>query len=1197
MFIFFPAAAQQYTRGIGIYPGDPAENFSPSFKTDSIHYRNLALFRPAYQSSAYDYNLTAQLITDGIIDNQLPGWIVVTTSNGDTLKRDGREHVLDHHASSQQTFKGTSAWLQVEMAGNYDIPYIDSLDLSGSVIIDTLQQPKHWEIIINGSNDGTNWEAVSKVSGDSLPGEDAMTVMAKRFSIDLSKMPSQQLAFFRRFAPPNRRLINYNFKLDKSIQYKYYRLSVNNPIAESWTIGDLEMFDNGRTAPIGGPYNFSSAWKSAGSGEEWVHVDLGAICSFNDVKLHWIKAAAAGSLQISDDVTNWKDIATLSENNNTDIKLNATTKARYVRVLMTKPVSANDGYILSEMEVMGKGGPVPVAHAQAMLKKDGRMDLAGGTWKLQRASLANEDGKTLSASTFNDNNWLIASVPGTTLTSYYNDGAIADPNFGENQFTVSDSYFYSDFWYRNTFTAPASYKGKKMFLNFDGINWKAEVYLNGHDLGDINGAFIRGKFDVSDVLIPGGQNVLAVKIIKNQTPGFPTEQNRVSTDANGGELGGDNPTFHASIGWDWIPTIRGRNTGIWNDVYLTESGSVTIEDPFVSSKLPLPDTTSANETVEVTFSNHDIKTVRGKLYGMIGNISFEQAVTLNASETKTITLDASTNPSLKLNHPKLWWPNGYGEQNLYDVHLSFIADNGNVSDTKSFKTGIREMSYTTVNNALRMYVNGKRFVPFGGNWGFSEDMVRYRAREYDVAVRYHKEMNFTMIRNWVGQIGDDEFYEACDKYGIMVWQDFWLANPSDGPDPYHSEMFIKNMEDFVKKIRNHPSIGIYVGRNEGNPPKEIQDAIDKDLPVLHPGIKYIPNSAFGTVSGGGPYGLTPLKSYFQNQRALTTLHSEMGMPDIVTYESFQKMMPQDSIWPQSSEWGLHDFTLEGAQRGENFNTAIEKSFGKVDDVKRWLSLAHWTEYQGYRAMFEANAKYRMGLLLWMSHPAWPSLVWQTYDYYFEPTAAYFGSKKACEPLHIQWNPLSDSIEVVNYAISNGDNLIASMQLINLDGTIKSKSEVTINCPEDSMAAVFPVSKPEGLDSTYFVRLQLKQGNNIISENSYLRGALPDSAGGFGDLKAIANLPEVKIQTDTKVSKTGSKWMLTTTLNNNTKYPAFNIRLKVIGDKSGNRILPVVYDDNYFTLLPGEKRVIKMELKDEDTRGEKPMVVTEGFNVE
>jgi Glycosyl hydrolase 2 galactose-binding domain-like/Exo-beta-D-glucosaminidase Ig-fold domain/NedA-like, galactose-binding domain/Glycosyl hydrolases family 2 len=1196
--VSYKTVAQQYNYGIGIYPGDPKENFAPDFKIDSTRYRNLASFRPVYQSSSYDYNLTAQLITDGIVDTTLPGWLIVSDNSDGILKRDGREHILDRHESSQQSLEGPNAWIQVEMAGNYDIPPVDSFSLSGTVIIDTSANPRHWEITINGSNDGTIWKQLGGVGGNGLAGEDALDNLAKRFHIDLSKIPSDRMAFIRRFAPANRRILHYSFKPDREVHYKYYRLNLDNGMAKNWTVSDLTMYDKGVEAPVGGPYHFTSAWKSAGSGREWVYVDLGARCTFDKIKLDWIRRAKQGSIQVSDDAVDWKDIAALkpTTGNHVEIKFYHKIKARYVRVLMIQVNSESDGYILSEMEVFGVGGPVPEAHRQKRISTDGIEELSGGGWKFQRASLVKADGELISRIGFRDNNWLIATVPSTTLVSYLNDGALADPNFGENQFLVSDSYFYSDFWYRDEFIVPASYKGKKTYLNFDGINWEAEVYLNGHDLGQIDGAFIRGKFDVSGILKPGGKNVIAVKIIKNDTPGFTTEQNRVSPDANGGELGADNPTFHASVGWDWIPTIRGRDCGIWNKVYISESGPVTITDPLVTSTLPLPDTSSASIRISLTLTNHSAESISGKLVGRFGNVMFRKPVALDAYSTQAITLDSSNNPVLKIDHPMLWWPNRYGNQNLYKVQLIFITADGKNSDEKTFETGIREMSYTEKDGALRIYVNGKRIVPFGGNWGFSEDMLRYRKREYDIAVRYHKEMNFTMIRNWVGQIGDEAFYNACDKYGIMVWQDLWLANPADGPDPIHPQMFIKNMVDYVKRIRNHPCIGIYVGRNEGNPPPVIQDTIAKELPSLAPGIRYIPNSAFGTVSGGGPYGLMPLKTYFENKRALTTLHSEMGMPDIVTYESFKRMMPRADIWPQSIDWGLHDFTLEGAQMGANFNKAIDDAFGKIDSLREWLSVAHWVEYQGYRAMFEAEAQYRMGLLLWMSHPAWPSLTWQTYDYYLEPTAAYFASKRACEPIHILWNPASDNVDVVNYAVANGNNLSVSAQVTSFDGRILSAKEASLNCPEDSTVSLFPIIKPEGYDSVYFVKLELKKDNRIISRNLYLRGASQDAKGGFGDLRPILNLPQIKLSVTTKVIRKGDQWALTSNVKNATKYPAFNLRLKVVGAKDRKRILPVIYSDNYITLLPGEQRTINMQLQNADTRGEKPEVIIEGLNV-
>ena len=1168
----FSLRAQQYNRGIGVYPGDPKEDFSPSMKIDNRTYRNLALHRPAYQSSGYDFNLTSQLITDGIIESKLPGWIVVTTSTEGPVKRNEREWIMDRNPMTRLTLGASKAWLQVKMAGNYTIPEVDSFDISGTLLVDSLQA-KHWEIIVSGSDDSVIWNKLGMADGDGLPG-DTLT------------------GFLRRVWPQNMRIFNYPIKLGTAVRYKFYRLDVNSPNAESWNIGEFGMCRNEKRVIIGGPYDFTSAWKSAGSGEEWVYVDLGAKCSFNRIALYWIRRAAEGSIQVSDDAVSWKDVVPLpnSSEDTDNIKLNKQVKGRYVRVLMTKPASS-DGYILSELQVFGVGGPIPVAHRQAPATKDNRIDLAGGTWKIQRQSLVNAGGETLSKAGFDDKDWLVATVPATALVSYLNAGALPDPNFGENQFLISDSYFYSDFWYRDVFTVPASYRGKQMFLNFDGINWKAEVYLNGRKLGLIEGAFTRAHFNVTGILIPG-EDVLAVRIIKNDSPGFVKEQTKFSHDANGGEIGADNPTFHASVGWDWMPTIRGRNIGIWSDVYLSATGSVTIEDPFVSTDIPLPDTTSADVNVEVTLRNHAAENIKGILRGKFDDVAFEQPVTLDASAAKTIRLNPSTNPSLRLKDPRLWWPNGYGEQNLYDVQLNFVTSDGRESDSKSFKTGIRKMTYSEDGGALKIWVNGKRFVAKGGNWGFPESMLRYRGREYDIAVRYHKEMNFTMIRNWVGQTGDDAFYEACDKYGIMVWQDFWLANPFDGPNPNNDKMFMQNVDDFVKRIRNHPSIGVYVGRNEGNPPAFIDSSIRNLLPEIHPGLHYISNSAFGVVSGGGPYRAMPIKFYFE-QRATPKLHSEIGMPNMVSYESLKRMLPDSALWPINTQWGIHDFTLESAQYGYSFVKQITDDFGPVDSMKDWLTFAQWINYQGYRAMFEAQSKNRMGALLWMSHPAWPSMVWQTYDYYFEPTAAYFGCKKACEPLHIQWNALTDNIEVVNYSVANGSGLTATMEMLNIDGTVKAKKQIAVNCPEDSTIHCFTVARPEGLSNVCFIRLKLTRGNELISENFYWSGA----SGEEGSLKAIRELPKAKLELNTKASKKQDRWYLTTTLTNKTKTPALMIKLKVVGKNDKERILPVIFSDNYVSLMPGEKRTVKIELQNADTRGEKPVVVVEGVNVE
>jgi len=1162
-----------YTRGIGLYPGDPGEDFAPTLAVDDgTAYRNLALLRPAYHSSSYDYNLTAQLVTDGIKDTRTPAWVETSVSVLGTLPKDEREFLLDHNATSTVSLQGPRPWVQVRLGGGDRVPEIDRIDLL-VVLTARSVKPADVSFVVSVSDDGWNWTKAGSVA---------------------APQPASLEGY-----PPGFARHGYLFKpsvpLSPASQSRYYRVEcvVAKALPPSfpveWGMGEVAFFSNNQRVEVGGPYNFTSAWMSQGLGEEWVYVDLGTSCGFDRVVLSWIAKAAEGSVQVSDDAQSWRDIQPLpgGPGLTDDMKLPQPARGRYVRVLMTRPTSA-DGYILSEMEVYGRGGfvaqPKPAPPPQA----DGRMELAGGSWRLQRDSLVQAGPETLSTAGFDDKGWIVATVPGTVLSSYLNIGAIPDPNYGQNQLYISDSFFYADFWYRTEFEAPQLERRQHAWLNFDGINWKAEIFLNGASLGSIDGGFMRGRFDVTKHLLSGRKNSLAVRIIKNGTPGSVKQKTFASAGHNGGALGLDNPTFHSSVGWDWISTIRGRNSGIWNDVYLSVSGPVTLENPYITTTLPLPDISSADVSVEAELVNHESKPVKGTLRGRIGEVKFEQHVRLEASGSSKVRLDPSTHPALHLKDPKLWWPAGYGEPHLYDMELSFEAER-RISDTKALKVGVRQMTYSKEGGVLRIWINGRRLVPKGGNWGFSESMLRYRAREYDIAVRYHSDMHFNMIRNWVGQTGREAFYEACDRHGVMVWQDFWLANPWDGPDPGDDTMFLRNARDFILRLRNHPSIGLYCGRNEGNPPAALEDGLTRMLAELHPGILYIPNSAEGVVSGHGPYAAMPLSFYF-GPGANKTLHSERGMPNIPPMESVRMMMPQPAMWPQGLDWGLHDFCLQGAANGASYRRMIENDYGGAGSAEEWVALAQFINYEGYRAMYEGQSKHRMGLLIWMSHSCWPSFVWQTYDYYFEPTSAYFGAKKGCEPLHIQWNPVSESIEVVNYSGGNVAGLTARAEVLNMDGSRQWTKTASLDSKEDSTVSCIRMEYPAGLTPVHFLRLALTQNARIVSTNFYVR------ARDAGNYRALRELPKVNLEATTRVEQQGSRWFLTTELHNPSAYPALLVRVKAVRETTGDRILPAFYSDNYVALMPGERQTLLAELADADTRGEKPRILVEGFNM-
>lgn len=1176
------AQATRYTRGIGQYPGDDAENFNPLPAPASDQVRNLALYRTVIHSSSYDYNLTGQLITDGIIGTDMPVTYSGFTSQDGELPKNQCLYLVDHNPVTRLPIQGSEGWIQISWSGPLALPVFDSLIFGFDVQGDNASQAA-WSVELSGSVDGTTWTSIRTATGAGIPGDTISPA-------------------FKYFLPGNHRVIPMNCSPGEGLHH--LRISFNAPAVSWWNIGGLETFLQGDKVTFLTSSTFTSAWMDTGNPQEWVSVDLGAPSQVHEVILDWIRRGDGCQLQHSMDGQQWTDWIAMPESSDGTRDLlivSAPVEMRYLRVLIkhTKAIPA----LLSELQVMGTGGklwqPKPAAEMQ-----DHKMLLSGGSWKLQRASEVQEEGLNLGRPGYNDRDWVTATVPGTVLSSFLNVEAIPDPNYGDNQLMVSESYFNGDFWYRNEFEVPQPFIRDRVFLQFKGINWKAEVYCNGRVVGTIAGAFTRSVFDVTDFIHPGS-NAIAVKIMVNANPGGVKEQTAASPDLNGGVLGADNPAFHATIGWDWIPTIRGRDAGIWDDVLLTSTGPVTLEDPFVDTRLPLPSTDAADVMVAVNLVNHTNLAQEGILEGRLGEVAFQQAYTLQPNESRLVRFTPVEVKGLHLSHPDLWWPNGYGEPNLTDVNLKYVLSNGSVSDEQHFQTGLRQMTYSGEDKALRIYVNGVRFVPKGGNWGFAESMLRYRSREFDIAVRYHRDMNYTMIRNWVGMTGSDAFFDACDRYGIMVWQDFWLANPWDGPDPDGDSMFMANARDFVHRIRNHPSIGLYCGRNEGNPPPSLNQSLANLVDSDHPGMIYFPHSAEGPVSGYGPYGAMPASFYFQ-YRATEKPHSELGMANIVSKESLDRMMPADAQWPIGRMWGIHDFCDGGAQNGAAYKKLMEINFGPIDQLEDWLSLAQFRNYEGYRAMYEAQSRNRMGLLIWMSHSAWPSFVWQTYDYYFEPTAAYFGVKKACEPLHIQWNASTDSIEVVNYSHPDVKGLIAQAELFDLNGALKWSHRMNVDSRIDSRQNCFPEEKPEDLTRVYFLRLKLMQGDEVLSENFYWRGPGTEEALGDNfllrnahdnDYSALRNLPKVPVtMTENGRQTNADETGFTLTVKNTGDRPALMIRLNVVGEQTGEQVLPVLYEDNYFSLMPGEQKEVLVRVRNEDTRGEKPVIKLSGFNV-
>jgi beta-galactosidase/beta-glucuronidase len=575
-------------------------------------------------------------------------------------------------------------------------------------------------------------------------------------------------------------------------------------------------------------------------------------------------------------------------------------------------------------------------------------------WRLQEVGKVLQTGEAISRSDYEPSGWYKATVPGTVLTTLANEGVYPEPLYGENNRPdkIPDTLCRTSYWYRTMFTPPSSWSGSRLWLTFKGINYTAEVWVNGRRLGNIQGAFARGIFDVTTNASVGKPNELAVHVFPQPHPGLTHEKTvATGTGPNGGVTGLDGPTFLCTIGWDWIPTIRDRDTGIWQDVVLSASGPVVLSDPAIASDLPLPRTDAADLTVQATVRNATDSAQSGVLSGAIERISFKENVSLAPHETRTIIFSPTTTPALRVKNPRLWWPNGYGPQNLYRLHLSFSVT-GVVSDARDVSFGIRKITYALPgSDNLALSVNGVPVVAKGGDWGMDEAMKRLPRERLDAMIRMHQLANYTIIRNWVGQSTSDALYDLCDQYGLLLWDEFFEPHPSDGPIPQNIDLYLANVREKILRYRNHPSIALWCARNEGDPPAAIGEGIQKLIRELDPIRLYQPSSTSGRgVNSGGPYHWRTPREFYTFGEAFKT---EIGSMSVPTLEAVQAMMPEKDWEVVNDDWAEHDFCA-GAQQGDRYPEIISSRYGYPASLPDFVRKAQLANYEAFRAMYEGR---------------------------------------------------------------------------------------------------------------------------------------------------------------------------------------------------------------------------------------------------
>jgi len=829
-------------------------------------------------------------------------------------------------------------------------------------------------------------------------------------------------------------------------------------------------------------------------------------------------------------------------------------------------------------------------------------------WQLQDASKVTETGDLLSTEKATTTSWHAAVVPGTVLTSLVADKTYPEPLYSENNRpeVIPETLNKTSYWYRTTVTVPKLYVGRRIWLNFDGINYSSQIWVNGAQIGTTRGAFIRGKFDISEHVKPGQKAVIAVLVAPQPHPGVPHEHTlKAGMGLNGGITAIDGPTFLSTIGWDWVPAIRDRDTGIWRKVFLSASGDVLVKDPLVTTDLPLPRTDSSDVTVQATVENVTDHPQRGTLQGTLEGIVFQTEVEIPAHSTQKVTFDPKTTLGLHMENPRLWWPNGYGPQNLYNLHLTFFDEHKRVSDGQDVSFGIRKITYSVPGtDTLTISVNGVPIFIRGGNWGLDEALKRLPRERLEAQIRMHKLANLNLIRNWVGQSTNEDFYELCDKYGILIWDEFFQPNPSDGPDPTDLDTYMANVRDKILRFRNHPAIMLWCARNEGFPPREIDDRLRILMAELEPTRRYQPSSTSGAgVRSNGPYHWRTPQEYYKITDDY--FKTETGTMSVPTLESIHGMLDKKDWETITDAWAEHDYAA-GAVQGDKYKGILEARYGKVLNLADFVRKAQLMNYEAYRSMYEGRQTVMFhpatAIITWMSHPAQPSFVWQLYHYDLEPNSSLFAVQKAGEMVHIQINEVTGAVQVINNLPSPIINGSAHYTIYNLDGSTANSGDFPVNATASTAATVGQLNVPQSVSHVFFVKLDLKDSaGKPLSTNFYWRGnrygdsveATPSSAPN-DDLSDLNKLPKVALEpTVTRIDDNGTTH-ITVTLKNSSNTIALMTHLQ-LRRKSGERVLPVYYSTNYVTILPGESQTITIDVATADLHSEEALVVLDGWN--
>lgn len=895
----------------------------------------------------------------------------------------------------------------------------------------------------------------------------------------------------------------------------------------------------------------------------------------------------------------------------------------------------------------GRGRPDP----RMMMFGAERIQNLDELWFVQSSAKVKDDGARISSSGYDIQRWYPAVVPSTVLGTLVQNNVYGDIFFGRNLEKVPEEPFRTSWWYRREFLVEGGFapgpkdKGKEkdkdkekekdkdkdtnkdkeedrpafgpgassVSLEFDGVNYRANVWLNGRRIAeakDFYGAFRRFAFDITGIAPPGQKAVLAVEVFP-PAPGEPT------------------------IGFvDWSPAPPDRNMGLFRQVRIRTSGPVAIRAPFVRSQLDLETLDKARLTVSAELRNTTDAKVKAKLDGRIEAIRFSREIELEPRAVATVVFTPEEFPDLVVSNPRLWWTHDLGKPELYGLSLTCLAD-GLPSDAAIVRFGIREVEdYVNEEGWRGFKLNGRKILIRAGGW--SDDLlldVKPRKLQSELLYAVQANLNALRLEGFWGT--SPALYELCDRMGLLLlvgWSCQWewaphLGKPVDATyggitSDEDIALIAASWRDQVRWLRNHPSVLAWLMASDLLPAPRLEEAYRKILAEDDPtrpalvsaGDKTSTISGRSRVKMSGPYDYVPPAYWYVDTKrgGAFGFNTESGPgPQVPPAEAMRRMIPEDELWPIGETWNFH------ASRGrfknlDRFTEAMTARLGAPRDLEDYCAKAQYLNYEGMRAMFEAfvaNKHRATGVVQWMFNSAWPKVWWQLYDYSLLPTGAFYGARQAGEPQHLLYHYGTGDVLAVNNGREPAAKLQASVRVLGLDmKTLYARTQALELGPDEvKKIDAIPADLP-GLAPLHFLDLRITDGDKKpVSANFYALPAGPEvldeeAATGFvtpvkkyADLTALTALPPAEVRYKEKFRTRGGGTELRVELENPSKTLAFMVELRIEKGETGQSALPVFLEDNYFALLPGETRVLEGFVLTEDLGGEEPTLRVSWWN--